>query len=139
MIVKCTPSEISGTIKSISSKSDAHRLLICAALSKTETKIYCNVMSKDIAATICCLKAVGTDISVDGDVITVKPESFNKKAELDCNESGSTLRFLMPRLWKLSASSIPMKPAPMITTSVTPRSLIASVGGSWIFSTTLSF
>lgn len=96
MIVKCTPSEISGTIKSISSKSDAHRLLICAALSKTETKIYCNVMSKDIAATICCLKAMGTDISVDGDVITVKPESFNKKAELDCNESGSTLRFLMP-------------------------------------------
>ncbi len=106
MIVKCTPSEISGTIKSISSKSDAHRLLICAALSKTETKIYCNVMSKDIAATICCLQAMDTDISVDGDVITVKPESFNKKAELDCNESGSTLRFLMPLVSALGIDAI---------------------------------
>ncbi len=96
MIVNCNPSVLSGTIKSISSKSDAHRLLICAALSKTETKIYCNVMSKDIAATICCLKAMGTDISVVGDVITVSPYEFNKIAELDCNESGSTLRFLMP-------------------------------------------
>ena len=54
------------------------------------------MMSKDIAATICCLKAMGTDISVDGDVITVSPKEFNKNAELDCNESGSTLRFLMP-------------------------------------------
>lgn len=96
MTVNCTPSAISGKIRAISSKSDAHRLLICAALSENETKINCNVMSKDIAATICCLKAMGTEITVDGDVITVIPESFNKKADLDCGESGSTLRFLMP-------------------------------------------
>ncbi len=96
MNAKCTPSQISGTIRTISSKSDAHRILICAALSQNETKINCNVMSKDIAATICCLKAMGTEISVDGDVITVVPNDFNKKAEIDCNESGSTLRFLMP-------------------------------------------
>lgn len=96
MTVNCTPSAISGKIRAISSKSDAHRLLICAALSENETKINCNVMSKDIAATICCLKSMGTDISVDGDVITVTPKSFNKKADLDCGESGSTLRFLMP-------------------------------------------
>ena len=96
MTVSCAPSVLSGTIKSISSKSDAHRLLICAALSENETKIYCNVMSKDIAATICCLKAMGTEISVNGDIITVSPNQFNKKADLDCNESGSTLRFLLP-------------------------------------------
>jgi 3-phosphoshikimate 1-carboxyvinyltransferase len=96
MTVSCAPSVLCGTIKSISSKSDAHRLLICAALSENETKIYCNVMSKDIAATICCLKAMGTEISVDGDIITVSPKQLNKKAELDCNESGSTLRFLLP-------------------------------------------
>jgi 3-phosphoshikimate 1-carboxyvinyltransferase len=96
MTVKCTPSEISGTIRAISSKSDAHRILICAALSKKATKIYCNVMSKDIAATCSCLKSMGADISVNGDFITVSPKDFNKKAEIDCNESGSTLRFLMP-------------------------------------------
>lgn len=96
MTVKCTPSEISGTIKAISSKSDAHRILICAALSEAKTVIHCNVMSKDIAATCSCLKKMGADISVDGDIITVTPTCFNKKAEIDCNESGSTLRFLMP-------------------------------------------
>ncbi len=96
MTVNCTPSVLGGKIKAISSKSDAHRLLICAALSENETKIHCNVMSKDIAATLDCLKAMGTEIVVDGDVITVVPNSFNKKADLDCYESGSTLRFLMP-------------------------------------------
>lgn len=96
MTVKCTSSVLSGTIKAISSKSHAHRVLICAALSQNKTKIYCNVMSKDIAATIDCLKSMGTEIFVDGDTITVIPKEFNKKSDIDCNESGSTLRFLMP-------------------------------------------
>ncbi len=96
MTVICTPSAVSGKISAISSKSDAHRLLICAALSESETNIHCNVMSKDIAATLNCLKSMGTDISVSGDIITVTPKPFNKKADLDCGESGSTLRFLMP-------------------------------------------
>lgn len=96
MTANCTPSQISGKIRAISSKSDAHRILICAALSQNETKINCNVMSKDIAATICCLKAMGTEISVDGDIITVTPEPFKRQSDLDCGESGSTLRFLMP-------------------------------------------
>ncbi len=96
MTVNCIPSALSGEIPAISSKSDAHRLLICAALSQNETKIYCNVMSKDIAATCSCLKAMGTDISVSGNEITVKPNKFKIQAELDCGESGSTLRFLMP-------------------------------------------
>lgn len=96
MTVNCTPSVLNGKIRAISSKSDAHRLLICASLSKSETKIHCNVMSKDIAATICCLKAMGAEVFVDGDTITVIPKPYNKKANLDCGESGSTLRFLMP-------------------------------------------
>ena len=96
MIAECTLSVLSGTIRSISSKSHAHRVLICAALSTKPTRIYCNVMSKDIAATIDCLKAMGTDVFIDGEIITVKPKVFNKRAELDCGESGSTLRFLMP-------------------------------------------
>ena len=96
MSVICTPSVLNGKIKAISSKSDAHRILICASLSEKTTEIKCNVMSKDIAATIDCLKSMGTDISINGDIITVTPKPFNKKADLDCGESGSTLRFLMP-------------------------------------------
>ena len=106
MNAKCTPSEISGTIRAISSKSDAHRILICAALSKNRTRIYCNVMSKDIVATCSCLKSMGTEISVDGDFVTVIPKEFNKKAEIDCNESGSTLRFLMPVVSALGIDTI---------------------------------
>lgn len=96
MNVICTPARVSGKIKAISSKSDAHRLLICGALSDCATKVHCNVMSKDIAATVECLKNMGADISVDGEIITVTPNKFNEKAELDCGESGSTLRFLLP-------------------------------------------
>lgn len=96
MNVICTPAHISGKIKAISSKSDAHRLLICAALSSEPTKINCNVMSKDIAATVECLKNMGANIKAGDGVITVTPNTFNQKAELDCGESGSTLRFLLP-------------------------------------------
>lgn len=96
MNIICTPATLSGKIKAISSKSDAHRFLICGALADVPTKVHCNVMSKDIAATVDCLKSMGAEISVDGDVITVIPNKFNEKAELDCGESGSTLRFLLP-------------------------------------------
>lgn len=96
MKVISTPASVSGKIKAISSKSDAHRLLICGALADCATRVHCNVMSKDIAATVDCLKNMGAEISVDGDIITVIPNKFNEKAELDCGESGSTLRFLLP-------------------------------------------
>ncbi len=96
MNVICTPKEISGTIKSISSKSHAHRLLICGALANDETKINCNCFSKDIAATVSCLKGMGTEIENTNGVLTVTPRAFQKDALLDCGESGSTLRFLLP-------------------------------------------
>ena len=96
MEMRCTPAFLSGKIKAISSKSHAHRVLICSALSNESTKISCNVLSKDITATVECLKNMGADISINGDEILVTPKDFNKKAEIDCGESGSTLRFLLP-------------------------------------------
>ena len=96
MEMRCTPAILSGKIKAISSKSHAHRVLICAALSNEPTKISCNVLSKDITATVECLKNLGAGISINGDEILVTPKGFNKKAEIDCGESGSTLRFLLP-------------------------------------------
>ncbi len=96
MEMRCTPSTLSGRINAISSKSDAHRLLICAALSNEATKINCNCLSKDIVATVECLKSMGADIAIGNGAITVTPQQFNKKATLNCRESGSTLRFLMP-------------------------------------------
>ncbi|MGN0569002.1 MAG: 3-phosphoshikimate 1-carboxyvinyltransferase [Candidatus Fimenecus sp.] len=96
MEMRCTPRILSGKIRAISSKSHAHRLLICGALADKPTQIHCNCFSKDIEATVQCLKAMGADIKAENEVITVTPAAFNEKASLDCGESGSTLRFLLP-------------------------------------------
>ena len=96
MEMRCTPAILSGKIKAISSKSHAHRVLICSALASEPTKINCNVLSKDITATLECLKMLGVDIKTGENTIFVNPQRFNEKAEIDCGESGSTLRFLLP-------------------------------------------
>lgn len=96
MEMRCTPRILSGKIRAISSKSHAHRLLICGALADKPTKIHCNCFSKDIEATVECLKSMGADIKAENEVITVTPAAFKEKASLDCGESGSTLRFLLP-------------------------------------------
>lgn len=86
-----------GNVTIPSSKSYAHRKLICAALSGKETEIICDGMSKDITATAECLRALGTSIDIDGDIIRLKPgERPDGLVTLPCNESGSTLRFLLP-------------------------------------------
>jgi len=93
------PAVLSGKISAPPSKSVAHRLLICSALSTGVSKISGLQMSKDIVATIEALTALGAKISVDGDVATISGiDSLNRGEILDinCNESGSTLRFLIP-------------------------------------------
>lgn len=88
---------LSGTISAISSKSHAHRALICAALANGASKIKCDNLSKDIEATAECLRCLGADIKYKDKVFTVKSIDVSKaKSEIDCGESGSTLRFLLP-------------------------------------------
>ncbi len=97
MNIKITPSVLTGKVKIPPSKSVAHRMIIAAALAKG-TSVISNVdLSKDITATIHAMKALGADISVEGDTVTVKGiEQPPEKAVIDCNESGSTMRFLIP-------------------------------------------
>lgn len=92
------PGERSGEVHIPASKSQAHRLLICAALSKEETRIRCDGLSKDILATVACLRAMGAEIREDGDALCVHPirEVPTTEVLLPCGESGSTLRFLLP-------------------------------------------
>ncbi len=97
MNVRITPSLISGEVKMISSKSQAHRMLICAALAEGESHLICERTNEDILATIDCLNAMGAVITLEGDTISVKPLSGDvHKAEMCCRESGSTLRFILP-------------------------------------------
>lgn len=97
MNVKLSPSALSGTVSAISSKSDAHRILIAAALADAPTEVRCNVLSADIRATADCLCALGAHIEFENGKILVNPIGETKAfSSLDCNESGSTLRFLLP-------------------------------------------
>ena len=97
MEMKLNAPTLGGKIKAISSKSMAHRLLICAAFADRESDVVCEDTNADICATAECLNALGADIVRYGDTYHVTPISrVNKGAVLDCGESGSTLRFLLP-------------------------------------------
>ena len=92
-----TPAKAMGAISSIASKSVAHRLLICAALSDRKTIIRCANINKDILATVDCLKAMGADICYKDSCFHVTPIGTKANSKfLLCNESGSTLRFIIP-------------------------------------------
>lgn len=97
MDIKITPRLLEGETAAVTSKSDAHRCLICAALCRGETEVVINDVSRDIMATADCLRALGAKIERREDVFTVSGiESARRGALLDCGESGSTLRFLLP-------------------------------------------
>ncbi|MBQ7378792.1 MAG: 3-phosphoshikimate 1-carboxyvinyltransferase [Clostridia bacterium] len=86
-----------GTLPSFPSKSEAHRYLICAAFADAPTHIVCAAANDDIDATVSCLCALGADITRTADGFSVTPiKSFPDTASMDCGESGSTLRFLLP-------------------------------------------
>ena len=91
-------------VRAISSKSEAHRALICASLSDRETKIICTDTNADIDATASCLSALGAKITRVADGFEVSPiGTVTSGASLDANESGSTLRFLLPLVSALGA------------------------------------
>lgn len=91
------PGKLSGEIQAIPSKSQAHRLLICAAFSDKETILECPQINADIEATARCLNALGADILRTSSGYRVMPAvKFPETATIDCGESGSTLRFLLP-------------------------------------------
>lgn len=106
MKAKITPRNLNGSIDSIGSKSYAHRALICAGLlSKTAVEIDGITPSKDIDATINCLRALGVQIA-KGDVYRIIPtDKLPKCAILDCIESGSTLRFFLPIVCALNVDT----------------------------------
>ena len=86
---------LQGKVTPPPSKSQAHRLLICAALGTAPCTIACSSVNEDIMATMRCLNALGASITYSCGVFSVTPVTVTKGATLDCGESGSTLRFLM--------------------------------------------
>ncbi len=97
MDIVITPSPLSGSLRAIPSKSQAHRLLICAAFAKGNTTLLCPETNRDIEATAACLRALGADIRRTESGYAVIPVSqIPRRCTLPCGESGSTLRFMLP-------------------------------------------
>lgn len=97
MDITIHPRKLSGSLTAIPSKSQAHRMLICAALSDNATQLHCSETNRDIEATVDCLNALGAKILRTETGYTVEPiQTIPKHADLNCCESGSTLRFLLP-------------------------------------------
>ena len=96
MNIKVLPRFSGGNIEAISSKSHAHRALICAALADGTSLLRLNSSSEDIRATCRCLEALGCHITHNGSELIIEPGPCPASPVLDCGESGSTLRFLLP-------------------------------------------
>lgn len=114
MIVSIKPSRACGVLCAPPSKSAAHRALICAALSGgAEVK---NIeYSEDISATLDCVEALGATVERHENSAFVgglSPQNI-KECTLNCRESGSTLRFLIP-LCMLSGKRINLTGAPRL-------------------------
>ena len=102
MNVTFHPSVAHGTVAAPPSKSMTHRLLIGASLAEETSTIRGVQPSDDILATIGSLRALGAEIDLSEGVCTVKggiSADFGRE-DLDCRESGTTLRMLVPLLWR---------------------------------------
>lgn len=100
---------LGGKITIPSSKSVAHRMLICASLADRATTLHSIGAGDDIYATIECLNALGANIIIQGNEIHISPinrSNLNRKLHtLNCKESGSTLRFMLPLVAALGAEA----------------------------------
>ena len=117
MNITIHPGALSGSVAAIASKSMAHRMLICAALCPSATTISCGTTSADIDATASCLEALGASCAYDACAATfvvrpIPPGTDDARARmatpgaaLDCGESGSTERFLLPIVGALGSGA----------------------------------
>lgn len=115
MDLRIEPANLSGSVVAPASKSIAQRLLILASVAEKPTFIEMDAdLSDDVEATARCLSALGVRItalnitpsSPEGPVFGLRVSPLPRDpsgrpvaltdVELDCGESGATLRFLLP-------------------------------------------
>jgi len=131
MNIQIQPHKLVGAVRIPSSKSMAHRLLICASLSRGTSEISGISFSKDIEATISVMKALGANFEIHDDTVLVTG-ILNRKAtaQADCCESGSTLRFLIPVAAALGTETtftgqgrLPQRPITPYLRELTPKGI----------------
>jgi len=98
------PSKLTGTIAAPPSKSMSHRAIICSSLcTDGSISVIDNIiLSDDIEATIGGMRQLGAEIKIvekENNTYCLKIRGNNnilKNVQINCKESGSTLRFLIP-------------------------------------------
>lgn len=103
MDIQVNPAQLAGSISAPTSKTEAHRMLIAAALMQKPIELTYSSISEDIEATISCLEHLGVSVEptaagcvVDGLYLGKQSDSSDDPCHLFCRESGSTLRFMLP-------------------------------------------
>ena len=105
MEVQIPSGVLQGNVQVPESKSHLHRLLISGFLSKGKTQINCTNRSEDVEATLRVLQALGSRIEQQQDCIIINGGPFSEDAVLNCGESGSTARFILPVCAALGVSA----------------------------------
>lgn len=144
MDIKVWPGRLSGVVKAPPSKSAAHRALICAALADGVSVIRGISGSKDMEATIGCMRALGADIRKLENDRDVRIKGIGGRALatdasrplLDCIESGSTLRFILPVAAALGCAcdftgcgKLPQRPMTPLADEMKKKGIIFSPDG----------
>lgn len=105
--VEITPATLMGTVNIPPSKSMSHRSIFCAALSDGISNIKNVLMSEDIKATCESMEAIGAKIKYkptdeEKGLYHLRIQGVSrprqKNETIDCGESGSTIRFILPIL-----------------------------------------
>ena len=136
------PGARTGRVRIPASKSQAHRLLICAALGEEKTEVVCDGISADIAATAKCLRALGAAVEETEAGFLVSPikKVPEGRCELYCGESGSTLRFLLPIVGALGVQAafhregrLPQRPLAPLDSVLTAHGMTLSEDGDLLY------
>lgn len=93
------PKKLAGTVLSVPSESEAHRKLICAALSaeKMPLSTVRNVpFTENVCATLDALKAIGADFEISGNSVLFHGFDAHGDVVIDCRDSKETLMLILP-------------------------------------------
>lgn len=137
----CAPGARTGCVHIPASKSVAHRLLLCAALSGAPVTLQLDGLSRDILATTECLRALGAQIDERPGALCVRPiEKAPTEAILPVGESGSTLRFLLPVVGALGVNAafqmqgrLPQRPLQPLDRELTAHGMALRQSGDTLF------
>lgn len=107
MNIRITPKVLRGCVEAPASKSFAHRYIVAAMLSDDNTLININAFSDDILKTLSCVTALGGKYVRNGNCVTVSPVNVvPENALIDCGESGTTARIMLPVCAAIAKSAV---------------------------------